>query len=211
MSPQIAALVVLFVTITLLAFVAATAARRIGPKVSALVALSLGVLYAGVLITRPAPVIAGGIVGGVAAIAIGAWLGSAVLPNLPGLVTFLLTASVLDVMSVRGGPTRALFDAAGSDGGFVYYLVVLLPWQDGFIPVVGVSDLFGLAVILACLLAMGCQRWLALACGLSAMLFAFAAGLLLGGVPAYPLLAAFAVPVAVWTHRRRAADRGSAK
>jgi hypothetical protein len=116
----------------------------------------------------------------------------------------------MDVVSVRSGMTRALFDEAShGDDGLVYFLLVLLPWEEGFIPVIGVSDLFGLAVIFAALVGMGAGRVASVFCGLSGILLALAAGLILGGVPAYPLLAAIALPLAVWTHRRnrREGDR----
>ena len=204
---KIAAITAVVVLCACVAFLAACVVRRV-PKLHVLfVSIVMVAGYVVVLITRPSPVPMGGLVGAVAAALVGSLFGAYVVSNLPGLVAFLVTASALDILSVRSGPTKALFDAASGGDGIVYYLVVLLPWEEGFVPVIGVSDLFGLAVIFAALLGMGAGRWPSFLCGLSGILLALAAGLLLGGVPAYPLLAALAVPLAVWTERMKRRER----
>jgi predicted acyltransferase len=200
---KIAAITTVVVLCAGAAYLAALIVRR-APRIYMIaVAVLLAASYVVILITRPSPVPVGGLLGAIASSLVGALFGAYVVSNLPGLVAFLVTASALDILSVRSGPTKALFDTASGGDGLVYYLVVLLPWEEGFIPVIGVGDLFGLAVIFAALLGMGAGKGMTSLCGLSGILLALAAGLLLGGVPAYPLLAALAVPLAVWTERRK--------
>ena len=156
-------------------------------------------VYGMFLFFRPDFVFTAGWVGLVAAALVGQLFGSKLLPNPHGLLAFLLTASVVDLMSVASGPTKALIEAAESGAtSLVHYLALLLPWHGSLVPALGVGDLFGLAVLLSSLRCQGFSRGLSFVFGLSGILAALVVALIIGGVAGYPFLTAAAVAALVY-------------
>ena len=164
--------------------------------------------YAVVLYLAPEPALVGGLVGLVAAGFVGSLFGSVLLPTPQGLLTFLLTASMVDLMSVAGGPTKALIDAAAAGtSDLILYLAILLPWEGKLIPALGVSDLFGLAVMFASLRRQDFGAASTFVWGFCGILAALFVGLVRGGVAGYPFLAAAVVAALLL---RKARDRKAA-
>lgn len=150
--------------------------------------------YALILYFRPDPPLVGGLVGLIAAGLIGTRFGSSFVGTPHGLLAFLMTASVVDLVSVASGPTKILADAA-ADGtsNLILYLAILLPWEGRLIPALGVGDIFGLAVLFASLRHQEFGRVSTFACGFVGILLALFVGLARGGTAGYPFLAAAAV------------------
>lgn len=188
------ALVGLFSLASLAVFASVEGAERLRPLVRVLLASVAVIAYGLFLVVRPEPVLAAGWVGLVAASLAGQLFGSKLIPNPHGLLAFFLTASVVDLTSVAAGPTRALVEAADSGAiSLVHYLALLLPWHGSLLPALGVSDLFGLAVLLASLRCQGFGRGLSFGFGLTGILAALVVALARGGVAGYPFLAGSAV------------------
>lgn len=149
--------------------------------------------YALILYFRPDPPLVGGLVGLIAVGLIGTRFGSLYVGTPHGLLAFLLTASVVDLVSVASGPTKFLTDAA-ADGtsSLILYLAILLPWDGRLIPALGVGDIFGLAVLFASLRHQKFGRASTFTCGFVGLLLALFVGLARGGTAGYPFLAAAA-------------------
>ncbi len=188
------ALALLFSLASLTVLAIVEAVEKLQPLVRTLLTLLAIAVYGLVLVLQPEPVLAAGWVGLVAVSFAGQAFGSKLIPNAPGLITFFITASILDLTSVAAGPTKILLDAA--DGGetvLVHYLALLLPWQGTQIPALGVGDLFGLAVLFSSLRGQGFSRRGAFTFGLLGLLAALAVALAWGGVAGYPFLGVAAI------------------
>ena len=166
-------------------------------------AISATAIYALVLYVRPDPPLIGGLIGLVAAGFVGGVFGADLIATAPGLVAFLVTASIVDTVSVYAGPTQAIIEAAqGGSNNILLYLAVLLPQKTGYIPALGVSDLFGIAVVFSSLRQLGFPRISVYICGTSGIMLALVAGLIVGGAPGYPFLAVVVAIYLVWNRTK---------
>jgi hypothetical protein len=112
----------------------------------------------------------------------------------PALIAFAIAAGIADAISFTGGVTRTILDASHSGNpSLLLYLSLSVPVpHQGLTAVVGVGDIFVLAIFMAALrrLDYGRAAFFVPSCGL---LVALAAGLALGGVPAVPIMSAAAI------------------
>jgi hypothetical protein len=107
------------------------------------------------------------------------------------LIAFALAAGIADAISFTGGLTRMILEAShASKSSLLVYLSLSVPVPHlGLTAVVGVGDLFVLAVFMAALRRLEYGR-AAFIVPSSGLLIALGAGLALGGVPAVPMMSA---------------------
>jgi hypothetical protein len=111
--------------------------------------------YAALLVFRPAGLVSSNAAVLAVSIAAGTRLGRG-LRSRGALLAFAITASVIDIVSFTTGPTRWLLGrGGGSAWEGIRYLAVSLPLTDGIVPVVGVGDLFVLALLFTGLRGLG--------------------------------------------------------
>ena len=113
------------------------------------------------------------------------------LRSTPALIAFAVAAGIADAISFTGGVTRMILEAShASKSSLLVYLSLSVPVPHlGLTAVVGVGDLFVLAVFMAALRRLEYGR-AAFIVPSSGLLIALGAGLALGGVPAVPMMSA---------------------
>lgn len=202
--PKIVALCMLLLVASLAVLWVVETAAGLSSRIRIAVTLVSTVSYGLLLLLRPEPALVAGWIGLVAVALIGHGFGSRFIPNAPGLIAFLLTASVMDVSSVASGPTRALLEsAADGTNSLVFYLTLLLPWDGRLLPAVGVGDLLGLAVLFASLRQQGFSSAKAFVVGFLGLFSALVVALIRGGVAGYPFLALAVIGSLAIEKRRR--------
>ncbi len=201
MSRSTLSILAIIVTLGGLAAVvwAARLVVRLAPARAKLLAVSFILAYGGVLIFQPSPwpvidlAVLLGAIGGI-------MLMEGRLSTPGAVVVFLLTAAVVDVLSVSGGLTNTLIENyQNGTSDFIVYLTLVVPIADGFIPIVGISDLFIGGTAAAALLRLEIKPLPVAGALTIGLLCALAYGLWQGGAPALPFIA---VPVLllVWRH-----------
>jgi len=160
------------------------------------VALVVGGVHAALFVTRPSTLwLSNGFV--LATSIWGAALISRTVRTAPALVALALAASVADMVSFSGGPTRWLLDSEGLRGGLAY-LAVSLPRAEGTVAVVGIGDLLLFGSFFLALSALDRPpRWV-FAALIVALWFALAVGLARGGAFGIPFMAAAVLVLLRW-------------
>ena len=153
-------------------------------------ALFVLVSYVAICVWRPSAFL----VADVFVLATGTLAGSVLgqmLRSTPSLIAFALAAGIADAISFTGGVTRMILEAShASKSSLLVYLSLSVPVPHlGLTAVVGVGDLFVLAVFMAALRRLEYGR-AAFIVPSSGLLIALGAGLALGGVPAVPMMSA---------------------
>ena len=166
--------------------------RLRGPALTLATAAALGA-YAVLLAVRPACLVLSNLVVLAVALVTGSALGS-LLAGRPGLVSFCITAAVMDLLSSRSGATARIVDGyrrGASD--LLLYLSLSAPVGGKPRPIVGIGDLLVLTCLYVALRRLGLGGARALWAPLSGLLLAVAVGLAVGGAPALPFVAATTV------------------
>jgi hypothetical protein len=173
------------------AVIAATAASsRLKHGLRLRLAVAMLVAYAAVLIAQPPSLLASNLAVLLAAVAAGTLIGRS-LGQRGAIVAFCITIAVVDLFSFGGGLTRTIIDnyREGSSNLLVY-LVVTVRTQGQTIPVVGVGDLLMLSALYLGLRGIGRPGGQVVALLLGSLGVALVVGLIWGGAPALPFLAA---------------------
>ncbi len=170
---------------------------RLVPFRARLLAGILLLIYGAIIIFRPPawPVINIAVLIG----AIGAVIlieGS--LSSSGAIVTMLLVAATVDILSVSGGLTRAIIDGY-QDGtsNLLLYLTLVVPINGRLIPIVGISDLFIGGATTVALIRLGLRPIAVIGAISIGLLGALVYGIWRGGVAALPFIAV-SVLILVW-------------
>jgi len=125
-----------------------------------------------------------------AAASVGGRLLAAALRGAPGLVSFLIAAGVVDVLSVYGGLTGRLI-ASYRDGTstLLRYLCIAVPVEGTVKPIVGIGDLLVAATVMTALQRLGHTPAACLLVPLGGLAAALTVAFTTGFVAALPLLA----------------------
>jgi hypothetical protein len=162
---------------------------RIRPVRQWWVAGAVALVYAMLLLLRPAGLVWSNVAVLAVSIAVGTRIGRG-LGSRGALLAFAITASVVDIVSFTTGPTRWLLGrgtAPAWEG--IRYLAVSLPSSDRVIPMVGVGDLLVLAVLLTGLRGLGLPALSSASVLWAGLLVALAVGLAAGGAFGIPFMA----------------------
>lgn len=123
------------------------------------------------------------------------------------LVTLAVTASVVDIVSFSGGPTRWLLSSElDSLSLALRYLAVTIPSANGTVAVVGIGDLALLGCFFLGLRATGHPRLVVGAGLVGALLVALVVGLVRGGAFGIPFMAAVVVALSLRSHEESSCE-----
>lgn len=170
---------------------------RIRPASQSWIAGAVALVFATLLLLRPAGLVWSNV--GVLAISIsvGTRIGRG-LRSRGALLTFAITASVIDIVSFTTGPTRWLLGAEAAPAwGGIRYLAVSLPVSSRVVPLVGVGDLLVLAVLFTGLRGLGLPALSSASVLWAGLLVALAVGLTVGGAFGIPFMAV-AAAIHLW-------------
>ncbi|MGD2069961.1 MAG: hypothetical protein PVI57_14915 [Gemmatimonadota bacterium] len=178
---------------------AATRASRMAWRPLALIGAAWAVAHVGLAVTPGANrllIVSNLLVLGSAALG-GAMLARTV--RSPGaLVTLAVTASIVDIVSFSGGPTRWLLSSELDSLSVVLrYLAVTTPSATGTVAVVGIGDLALLGCFFLGLRVTGRSRLVVGSSLVGALLVALVVGLLRGGAFGIPFMAAVVVALSL--------------
>jgi len=172
---------------------------RLGPLKARLLAGIFLFVYGTVVIIRPSawPVIDLAVLVGAAGAAV---LVGGSLSSIGAVVTFLLAAAAVDILSVTGGLTRAIIDGY-RDGAsdLLLYLALVVPIDGRIIPIVGISDLLISGSAAIALVRRGLRPIVVIGAIAIGLLGALAYGIWQGGVAALPFIAV-AVVLLAWRY-----------
>lgn len=168
-----------------------TRGEQVGAAAACLVA------YATVLWTRPSSLVLSDTAVLAAAIGLSPLLGRG-LGSVGGIITFAVTASVVDVLSFGGGLTRQIIQDYQSGGDdLLRFLAMTVPVGGRPTPLVGVVDLFIMGALFRGLVIIHGSRARASFTLLGALSLAVVTGIAIGGVAALPFLG-FAAGADAW-------------
>ncbi|WP_420642716.1 hypothetical protein [Candidatus Leptofilum sp.] len=156
-------------------------------------------LYAAVLILRPSAwsvinlAVLAGAIGG--AVLLGGSLGS-----VGAVAAFIVTAAVVDLVSVSGRLSRVIIDGyQQGNNDLLLYLTLVVPIDGRIVPIVGISDLFiGGSTIIA-LIKLGLKPVVVIGTISLGLVAALIYGIWQGTAPALPFIAV-AVVLLAWRH-----------
>lgn len=141
----------------------------------------------------------------IAVISIGNLIGS-ILKTRSSLITFTITASLVDILSFSGGLTqRILSDYAQSKSLLLQYLCISLRYEGGVLPVVGIGDLIIIAAIFRALSMLKYPSWQSFLIPLTGLMVALLVGLATGGIYAIPFISAAVIVFLIyrgWKEKR---------
>ena len=164
-----------------------------------LVALAL---YAAVLMARPANSLITNATVLLVALFVGSLLGR-LFVNPSALVSFCITAAIVDIISSQVGATAKLsHDFQTGSSALLQYLSLSFNVHEQLRPIVGLSDLIIITAIYFALRQAGHVGLAAFAAPVTGLLLALAVGLLLGGFAALPFIAATTVAFVMLTRNR---------
>jgi hypothetical protein len=115
------------------------------------------------------------------------------------LLTMLLVAAIVDVISAHVGPSRWLVDRAQQAQGatVLRFLAISFQLKQRLVPAIGVGDLMFFTAVVSVMRRLGWSETRALAVPLGGILSALGVGLVTGFTPALPFLAG-----SVWFYAR---------
>jgi hypothetical protein len=105
-----------------------------------------------------------------------------------GLVSFLVSAAVVDYFSFSGGLTRWIIEGGGGSS-LLQYLSVALPVGGRVRYLIGIGDLLIAGAAGFSLFRLGYPAWRTYLVVLFAVLIALSVALVIGGIPALPVIA----------------------
>jgi hypothetical protein len=183
-------------------YIAAVLTNRL--QLSHLVALSLIalVLYGVVLVNRLPNLFITNILILLVAVLVGSLLGI-LIDNPLALVSFCITAAIVDLISSRVGVTASLSHAFQSGtSNLLSYLSLSFRVQEIPRPIVGIGDLIIMTAIYFALRRAGHVGLLAFAAPALGLLLALGTGLIVGGIAALPFISATTVAFLALTNKR---------
>ena len=159
-------------------------------------------LYAVVLVARPANLLITNVLVLLVALLVGSFLGK-LFVNSSALVSFCITAAIVDIISSQVGITAKLSHAFQTGSSpLLQYLSLSFSIHKSLHPIVGISDLVVITAIYFALRRAGQVGWLAFAAPAAGLLLALAVGLLVGGIAALPFIATTTVAFVMITRRQ---------
>jgi hypothetical protein len=124
------------------------------------------------------------------ALVVGCIIGAALRSGV-AVVAFCAAAAAADLVSFSGGFTRAISDAfRDGKSGILMHLSISFPVAGAVRPIVGIGDLVVATALFVALMRIGYGLWASFAVPLAGMILALGVGLLVGGAPALPFIAA---------------------
>jgi hypothetical protein len=117
-----------------------------------------------------------------------------ILKTESSLITFMITASLVDILSFSGGLTRRIIsDYVQNKNMLLQFLCFSLPVKGRIIPVVGIGDLVIMAAVFRALLTFQVPDWQNFLVPVTGLIAALFVGLAVGGVYALPFICAAVV------------------
>lgn len=160
------------------------------PFKARLLAGILLLIYASLIFLRPASWLIIDIAVLVGAIGAAVILGGS-LRSAGAVLTMLVTAAVVDILSVSGGLSRIIIDQyQEGTSDLILYLVLVLPIDSRLLPIVGISDLLLGGSAASALIRLGFKPIPVFGMIALGFLGALAYGIWQGGAPALPFIAA---------------------
>ena len=105
------------------------------------------------------------------------------------LIVFLITASIIDIISFSGGFTHFITSSyLIEENVLLLYLAISIPFNNNTIPIIGFGDLFILSVIITILMETKRSNIEIIIASLSGLLLALTLGLMFGGIYAIPFI-----------------------
>ena len=174
----------------LIASLGARTAARCSGKVIVACAVPALLLYACVLVFRPSSlwIVNSSVL--IVAIATGAGLGL-LLRNKMSLVSFLIAASIADIVSATSGATQEIAELhRQGESDLLLYLSITARLEGSVQQIVGVGDLVLLATVSFALLRLGHRGPMAVTAPISGLVVAVLIGMKTGGMFAIPFIVA---------------------
>lgn len=120
------------------------------------------------------------------------------------LITFCLTAGIVDFFSFSGGLTaKIIADYEQGHSLLLQYLSITAPLSDRIIPIIGIGDLIILGSVYCALPRIGHHDWLTFLFPLGGLLIALGVGLLMGGIYALPFIGGATIAYLLWRTKAR--------
>lgn len=164
--------------------------ERLRPGALAAIAGVTAAACAALLVVRSPNVLLADLAVLASALVLGSGLGS-MLRGSVGLGSFCITAAIVDVVSSHSGATARIVEGyRRGTSNLLQVLSLSAPVGGRVRPIVGIGDIVVLACIYFALRRLGHRGALAFAAPLSGLLLAVVVGLVVGGAPALPFVAA---------------------
>ena len=119
------------------------------------------------------------------------------------LITFCITAGIVDFFSFSGGFTaKIITDYQQGHNLLLQYLSITIPLDGRLLPVIGIGDLVILGGIYYAMHQIGHGGWLAFLSPLGGLLAALSLGPLLGGIYALPFIGGATIIYLLWMEKK---------
>ncbi len=198
------ALVAFLTTIAAVIVVFAGVRRTLGVPRGVLLAWTVPVVagYVALLVLQPQGLVLSNALLLVTSVLVGSLLGTT-LGSEAALVTFAVTAAVVDLFSFSGGLTRSIVTSyRNGESLLLQYLSITVPVGSRIVPVIGIGDLVIVSCIFYCLKRLDHPDRDSLLVALGGLSIALGIGLVVGGMAAVPFLAGAVTVYLVYRNRR---------
>lgn len=158
--------------------------------------------YTALFIFRPGNIYLNNAVILLVSLAVGSIIGR-LLSSDYGLLAFLIAASVADIVSFTGGFTdKIITNFRSGESDLLLYLAIMVKNSSGLIPVIGIGDLVILTALFFALKRLNYSNILCFLAPLTGLLAALITGIIAGGIPGVPFLAA-SVMIFIFIQKRK--------
>ncbi len=171
-------------------------------KATALLSLPMLLGYAAILVWKPDSIILINIGVVLAAVAVGNLIGQP-LRTMGSLITFAVTASLVDILSFSGGLTqRIITEYMNHQSQLLQFLCLSLSREGRAIPIIGIGDLVIMAAFSRALMQQKYTQWQSFLVPFFGLLAALIVGYAVGGIYAIPFISGSAVVFLIYQRRK---------